>query len=83
MGFRVLPNVTVVGDTTNGAQSKLIGRELANGWFYSMATQKVMLGDSLSYEGIGLPPDIVLKNTLDEINVGIDRTLGYAIDELK
>jgi len=83
MGFRVLPNVTVVGDTTNGAHSTMIGGELANGWFYSLATQKVQLEDSLSYEGIGLPPDVVLKNTLVEVNAGVDKVLEYAVDEVK
>jgi carboxyl-terminal processing protease len=83
MGFRVLPNVTVVGDTTNGAHSTMIGRELANGWFYSLATQKVHLEDSLSYEGIGLIPDVRLVNTIDEVNAGTDRVLGYAVDQLK
>jgi hypothetical protein len=83
MGFRVLPNVTVVGDTTNGAHSTLVGRELANGWFYSIATQKVRLDDSLSYEGIGLPPDVRLINTIDEVNAGVDGVLGYAVDQLR
>ena len=83
MGFRVLPNVTVVGDTTNGAHSTMIGRELANGWFYSIATQKIQLEDSVSYEGIGLPPDVVLRNTIDEVNSGVDGVLRFAIDELK
>jgi carboxyl-terminal processing protease len=83
MGFRVLPNVTVVGDTTNGAHSTQIGRELANGWFYTIATQKVHLEDSLSYEGIGLPPDVRVINTLDEVNAGVDGVLRYAIEEIK
>jgi len=83
MGFRVLPNVTVVGDTTNGAHSTMIGRELANGWFYSLATQKVQLEDSLSYEGIGLIPDVRVVNTIDEVNAGEDKVLVYAVDQLK
>jgi carboxyl-terminal processing protease len=41
MAFKTLPNVTVLGDTTNGAHGTMIGRELANGWFYSLVPQKV------------------------------------------
>ena len=83
MAFKTLPNVTLMGDTTNGAHGTMIGRELANGWFYSLVPQKVELFDGKSYEGIGLAPDIYSKNTILQINNGIDTTLQKAIDELK
>ena len=83
MAFKTLPNVTVMGDTTNGAHGTMIGKELANGWFYSLVPQKVELFDGKSYEGIGLPPDIYSKNTIPEITTGIDMTLQRAIDALK
>ncbi len=83
MAFKTLPTVTLMGDTTNGAHGTMIGRELANGWFYSLVTQKVELFDGKSYEGIGLAPDIYCKNLLSEITAGIDKTLQKAIDELK
>lgn len=56
---------------------------MANGWFYTLAPQKVEFFDGKSYEGIRLPPDIYHKNALTEINAGIDRTLQTAIDQLK
>ena len=83
MAFDVLPNVLLVGEITNGAQGTQIGRELANGWFYTLVTQKVEYADGQSYEGIGLAPDVEVKNTQEEINAGIDRVLQYAIDQLK
>jgi C-terminal processing protease CtpA/Prc len=83
MAFQSLPNVTVIGDTTNGAHGTMIGRELANGWFYSVVPQKVEFSDGKSYEGIGLPPDIYVKNRLSEISAGIDKTLLTAIDHFK
>jgi C-terminal processing protease CtpA/Prc len=82
MAFKTLPNVTLVGDTTNGAHGTMIGRELSNNWFYSLVPQKVELFDGNSYEGIGLAPDIYSKNLLSEITAGIDETLQKAIDEL-
>lgn len=82
MALMTLPNVTIVGDTTNGAHGTMIGRELANGWFYSLVPQKVELYDGKSYEGTGLPPDIYVKNTLPQINSGKDNTLQFAIDTL-
>ena len=83
MAFQTLPNVTVIGDTTNGAHGTMIGRELANGWFYSVVPQKVELPDGKSYEGIGLAPDIYIKNHLSEISAGIDMTLQTAIEHLR
>lgn len=82
MAFMTLPNATIVGDTTNGAHGTMIGRELTNGWSYSLVPQKVELFDGQSYEGIGLPPDIYSKNTSNEVNAGIDKTLETAIDQL-
>ncbi|MBK8831507.1 MAG: hypothetical protein IPN60_11755 [Saprospiraceae bacterium] len=83
MAFDVLPNVMLVGETTNGGQGTQIGRELANGWFYTLVTQKVELSNGQSYEGIGLAPDVEMKNTQEEINAGVDRVLQFAIEELK
>lgn len=83
MAFKTLPNVTVVGDTTNGAHGTMIGRELANGWYYSLVIQKVEMFDGNTYEGIGLAPDFYIKNQLTEIYQGTDKTLEYAIDQLK
>ncbi len=82
MAFMTLPNVTIIGDTTSGAHGTMIGRELANGWFYSLVPQKVELFDGKSYEGIGLAPDIFIKNNLSEINAGTDKTLETAIEHL-
>jgi carboxyl-terminal processing protease len=83
MAFKTLPNVTVLGDTTNGAHGTMIGRELPNGWFYSLVPQKVEMFDGKSYEGIGLAPDEYIQNTLADISAGSDKVLELAIDKLK
>ena len=83
MAFKTLPNVTVLGDTTNGAHGTMIGRELANGWFYSLVPQKVELSDGKTYEGIGLSPDEHIQNTLADISAGSDKVLERAIDKLR
>ena len=79
MAFMTLPNATLLGDTTNGAHGTMIGRELANGWFYSLVPQKVVLFDGKSYEGIGLIPDHYYKNRISDIQAGIDSTLITAV----
>ncbi|MDN3724122.1 S41 family peptidase [Aequorivita sp. SDUM287046] len=83
MAFKTLPNVRLMGEITNGAHGTMIGRELANGWFYSLVTQKTEMFDGNSYEGIGLEPDIYSKNILSDVTAGIDKTLQTAIDSLK
>lgn len=83
MAFKTLPNVTLIGDTTSGAHGTMIGRELANGWYYSIVPQKVQMPDGKSYEGIGIAPNIYIKNQIAEIGQGKDETLEYAVDQLK
>jgi carboxyl-terminal processing protease len=83
MAFMTLPNVITMGDTTNGAHGTMIGRELANGWFYSLVPQKVELFDGQTYEGIGLAPDVFIRNLPEELASGIDRSLQNAIDQLR
>jgi C-terminal processing protease CtpA/Prc len=79
MAFKVLPNVTIVGDTTNGAIGTKIGKELANGWFYSIVTQKTYYQGGNTFEGVGIPPDIYVKNTNAQMANGQDKTLEEAI----
>jgi carboxyl-terminal processing protease len=79
MAFRTVNNVTFIGDTTNGAHGTMIGRELANGWYYSLVTQKVEMFDGKSYEGVGLAPDITVINNIEDVNNGTDQVLETAI----
>jgi len=79
MILQTLPNVTVLGDTTNGAFSTKIGKELANGWNYSVAPQHVEFIDGINYEGTGMPPDVYIRNTEEEILNGQDRVLKEAL----
>lgn len=80
--YKALPNAIHMGDTTNGSIGTKVGRELANGWKYTIVTQKVEGFDGKFYEGVGIPPEIYIKNTMDEMNQGIDRTLEAALTQL-
>lgn len=82
MALQTLPNVKTIGDTTCGALSTMIGRELANGWYYTIPTQNTLFADDKTYEGIGMPPNIYFKNLQSDVNMGLDKTLQRAIDEL-
>ena len=80
--FKALPNAIQMGDATNGSIGTKIGRELANGWKFTIVTQKIESFDGKFYEGVGIPPDVYIKNTMDEMNQGIDKTLETAIERL-
>lgn len=83
MAFRTLPDAVLVGDTTNGGHSTMMGRELANGWKYTIATQKVQMADGRSYEGIGIAPDHVVRNHPAELANGYDAVLEKAMKLLQ
>lgn len=83
MILKSLPNITHLGDTTNGAFATKLGKELANGWDYSLVSQQLEYRDGIDYEGTGMPPDIYMKNTLDEINQEQDKTLEEALKLIK
>ena len=78
--FRVIPHVTVVGESTSGAMGERIEKELPNGWLYSITGQLIIAADGNSYEGPGIPPDIEAQNSATEIENGTDNVLDTAID---
>ena len=83
MLLKTLPNVIHLGDTTNGAAATKLGKELANGWAYSIVSQQLKFNDGIDYEDTGLPPDIFMKNAEEDILNGQDKTLEAALDFLK
>ncbi len=83
MAMRSFAHVTQVGDTTTGAFSDAVSRQLPNGWGYSLSVGDYRAADNVSFEGIGLAPDVVVENTADELDAGIDRVLETAIGILK
>ena len=83
LAMRTLPQLTSIGDYTQGAFSNAITRELPNGWLYSLSIGDWRAADGTSYEGIGLPPDTVVYNELQELQSGADQVLDTAIDLLR
>lgn len=79
LGLKVLPNVIHMGDTTNGASATIISRELANGWYYTVMPQEIEFRDGVSYEGPGIPPDVLIENTAEEMEAGQDKALEAAL----
>jgi len=79
LAMRQYNHVTIVGDTTSGAFSDMISRELPNGWIYSISIGDWRSADGTSYEGIGVPPDVLVQNDSTDIANGRDEALEKAI----
>jgi len=71
--------VVQVGDTTTGAFSDTRDYVLPNGYYTRIPQSDVRAFDGKSYEGLGIAPDVVVKNRKEDLVAGIDRTLKMAI----
>jgi C-terminal processing protease CtpA/Prc len=86
--MKQISGVTVVGDTTSGGSSGSTYSALAE---YELPSGKrIYVGttDWRSYNGsplewVGVAPDILVQQTKEDIEKGIDKQLEYAIDMLK
>ena len=81
LAFKTLPNVIQMGDNSNGALSTKMAKELPNGWYYTIATQKIESSDGQYFEGPGIPPDVFVYNTAEEMAAGIDNQLETALEQ--
>jgi len=83
LAMGVLPNVTVIGDTTGGGSGNPIFRELPNGWVYRIPRWIQYTAEQKHYEGIGLPPDIPVTITDNNIASGVDTIIETAVVTLR
>lgn len=78
--MRVLPHVTTMGDLTSGCFGIYYPDELANGWTISMPWCYDVDQNDRCWVGIGLPPDLHITNSKEDIDSRRDRVLEFAID---
>jgi carboxyl-terminal processing protease len=83
MAMRVLPHVTVVGDTTEGALSAQFPDRMPNGWTLWVAFKEVRDHEGVCWDGVGIPPDLRVTNTAAEIAAGRDQVLEFAMKYLE
>ena len=58
LGAREIPNAEIMGSTTEGVFSDVLKKRLPNGWNYGLSNMIYESMDSVSYEEVGLTPDI-------------------------
>jgi carboxyl-terminal processing protease len=83
VAMKQLPQVTIVGQTTAGALSDVLRRQLPNGWWFSMSNEVLTdVPEGIVYEMTGVPPDILTKTellSLTDREAGEDSWLQLAL----
>lgn len=79
MSMRVLPHVTVIGENTGGGLSNMLFRQLPNGWIFGLSNEVYKTPDNEIYEGVGLPPNVLVPIELSDIEQGRDEILERAL----
>lgn len=82
MNLMDFPNVKIIGERTAGMFSSMMGRKMPNGWEFSLSHEIHLAKDGNNYEGVGIPVDIEIANTKDNLTTGKDPVLIKAIDFL-
>jgi len=86
--MKQISTVTVVGDTTAGGSSGSTSSapalyKLPSGKMIFVGTTDLRRYDGLPWEWIGVPPDILVEQTEEDIKNGRDKQLEFAIEFLK
>ena len=82
MVAKTLSNMTIVGDQTNGIFSYQFEGVLPNGWTYCLSNQVYYSSDMVCYESIGIPVDLEVRNSRNDLKYGVDTVLAKAIEVL-
>jgi carboxyl-terminal processing protease len=80
LAMRVLPQATIVGDFTSGCFADVYGDSLPNGWKYFVSYKLFVDQDGFCWEGIGVPPDLMMVNSKEDMEKRKDRVLEFVID---
>jgi carboxyl-terminal processing protease len=80
LAMRVLPHATIVGDFTAGCFADADAGKLPNGWYFSLSKNLFRDHNGFCWEGIGVPPDLRIINTKQDMESNTDRVLEFAIE---
>lgn len=82
IGAKLLDNLTIIGDTTANTQGSVMGREMINGWKYTLTFEKCLAPNGTNFAGTGIPPDEYI-NFNNSISDNKDYILERAIEILE
>lgn len=83
LALRAVPQAVLIGETTAGAFADIATQTLPNGWLVTVPFNLFRDSNGQSWEGIGITPDLWVRNERAEVAAGTDRTLQLALDFLR
>lgn len=81
--LREFPYVRLVGERSNGIFSPMRGEKLPNGWEISLSDGQTVDAKRMSYEGKGVPVDVLALHHRQQLEAGLDPVLDTALTYLK
>ena len=82
LAMRAIPRALVMGETTAGVMADVGTQPLPNGWQVGVPVNLFRDANGISWEGIGITPDLWVKNDRAGVEAGKDSVLETAIDFL-
>jgi hypothetical protein len=78
------PRVDRVGENTQGIFSDRLGRDLPNGWSFSLPNEVFLTTDGVIFEASGIPPHFAVPVfTEEDLRAGRDSALDRSLELLK
>ena len=82
MAFRTVPNVTLVGSPTAGADGNISWVPLPGGYRTAFSGIGVYYPDGRETQRVGIIPDIAVEPTIEGVSAGRDEVLEKAVQVL-
>ena len=83
LAMRAVPHAVVMGETTAGVMADVAPLPLPNGWEVGVPVNVFRDANGVSWEGVGVAPDLWVANTRPDVEAGRDRVLETALDFLR
>jgi len=83
MGFRIMDRGKIIGGPTAGSSGTPLVFSLPGGGSAKVVTTRGLYPDGEEFIGIGIKPDILVTQTIDDFRAGYDRILETAVGYLK
>lgn len=77
-----LPETTIIGEPSSGIFSDMYAFELPNKWIVTLSKQRYYSAKMICYESVGVPVDILVKNSKNDIVNMFDPVLNNAVELL-
>jgi len=83
LAMRELPQVTVIGQRTAGTQGSVMGREMLNGWWFTLTFEQIRDANGVNHDLFGIPSDEQINTTISDFPQNEDPLLDVALETLK